>query len=105
MAFKPDLVIVDRLAFNNPPGSRHPRRYQDVEELLSSGMDVYTTLNVQELESLRELMSLVLGRPVIETIPDRIFQNASIIEFVDLPPEEIIQRLMQKIECRKDHRR
>ncbi len=101
LALKPDLVIVDRLAFNNPPGSRHPRRYQDVEELLSSGMDVYTTLNVQELESLRDLMSLVLGRAVTETIPDRIFQNASIIEFVDLPPEEIIQRLMQKIESGK----
>ncbi len=99
LALKPALVIIDKLAYTNPPGSRHPRRYQDVEELLNSGMDVYTTLDVQELESLRDPMSVVIGRPVIETIPDRIFQNASIIEFVDLPPEEIIQRLTQKVDA------
>ena len=91
---KPDLVVIDELAHTNPSGFRHPRRYQDVEEILVAGIDVFTTLDVLELESLRDLVANIIGPGTIETIPDKVFQNASIIEFVDLPPEEIIQRLI-----------
>ncbi len=95
---KPDLVIIDELAHTNPAGFRHPRRYQDVEEILAAGIDVFTTLDVLELESLRDLVTNIIGPGTIEAIPDKVFQNASIIEFVDLPPEEIIQRLSHKID-------
>jgi two-component system sensor histidine kinase KdpD len=95
---KPDLVVIDELAHTNPAGFRHPRRYQDVEEILVAGIDVFTTLDVLELESLRDLVANIIGSGTIETIPDKVFQNASIIEFVDLPPEEIIQRLTHKID-------
>ena len=94
---RPDLVVIDDLSHTNPPGYRHPRRYQDVEELLAAGIDVFTTLDVQELESLRDLITPIVGGSSLETIPDKIFQNASVIEFIDLPPEEIIQRLNHKI--------
>ena len=95
---RPDLVVIDDLSHTNPPGYRHPRRYQDVEELLAAGIDVFTTLDVQELESLRDLITPIVGGSSLETIPDKIFQNASVIEFIDLPPEEIIQRLNHKID-------
>lgn len=98
LARKPDLVVIDDLAYTNPPGYRHPRRYQDVDEILAAGIDVFSTLDVQELESLRDLIATILGNETIETIPDKIFKNASVIEFIDLPPEEIVQRLNHKIE-------
>lgn len=96
---KPDLVVIDDLAHTNLPGYRHPRRYQDVEELLSAGIDVFSTLDVQELESLRDVITPITGNLAIETIPDKIFQNASVIEFIDLPPDEIVQRMNHKIEA------
>jgi two-component system sensor histidine kinase KdpD len=98
---QPRLIIVDELAARNPSGSRHPNRYQDVEELLAAGMDVFTTLNIQELESLRDVIFEINDRMVHETVPDRVFQAASVIELIDLPPEEIIQRLERKIASRE----
>ncbi|MFN8614125.1 MAG: sensor histidine kinase KdpD [Vulcanimicrobiota bacterium] len=89
----PQLVLVDELAHTNAPGSRHPKRYQDVEELLQSGIDVYTTLNVQHLESLNDVVLQITGVRVRETLPDSVMQKASAIALVDLPPEELLARL------------
>ncbi len=95
LAASPRLVLVDELAHTNAPGSRHPKRYQDVEEILDAGIDVYTTLNIQHLESLNDIVSQVTGILVRETIPDRIIDEASEIEVVDLPPPELLQRLRE----------
>lgn len=92
---KPQLVLVDELAHTNTPGSRHLKRYQDVEELLNAGIDVYTTLNVQHLESLNDIVVLIQGIRVRETIPDTIFESADEVKLVDLPPEELIKRLKE----------
>ncbi len=89
----PQLVLVDDLAHINVPGSRHIRRYQDVEELLSTGIDVYTTLNIQHLESLNDVVAQITGIVIRETVPDDIFDEADTLEVVDLPPEELIVRL------------
>ena len=89
----PQLVLVDELAHSNMPGSRHPKRYQDVEELLSAGVDVYTTVNIQHFESMNDVVRQITGVTVRETIPDRIMDEASEIEVIDLPPDELIQRL------------
>lgn len=86
------LTLVDELAHTNAPGSRHPKRYQDVEELLSAGLDVFTTLNVQHVESRAEIVREVTGSSVHETVPDSVLDNAE-IELVDLPPGELLQRL------------
>jgi two-component system sensor histidine kinase KdpD len=91
----PRLVLVDELAHTNAPGSRHPKRYQDVEEILAAGIDVYTTLNIQHLESLNDVVSQVTGVLVRETIPDRLIDEATEIEVVDLPPPELLQRLRE----------
>ncbi len=90
---RPQLVLVDELAHTNAPGSRHPKRYQDVEEVLNKGIDVYTTLNVQHLESLNDVVSQITGVKVHETVPDYVLEQAVEIELVDLPPGELIQRL------------
>src|SRR5512136_2729558 len=90
---RPSLVLVDELAHTNVPGSRHPKRYQDVEELLDAGIDVYTTLNVQHIESLNDVVAQITGVLVRETVPDRIIDEASEIEVVDLTPAELLQRL------------
>lgn len=90
---RPSLVLVDDLARTNPPGSRHARRYQDVLELLDSGIDVYTTLNVQHLESLNDVVAKITGVVVSETVPDRVIDEADEIELVDLPIDELLQRL------------
>ncbi len=89
----PQLVLVDELAHTTVPGSRHPRRYQDVEELLGAGIDVYTTLNIQHLESLNDIVAQITGVRVRETVPDQIIERADQIQLVDIPPEELIQRL------------
>ena len=89
----PSLVLVDELAHTNVPGSRHPKRYQDVEELLDAGIDVYTTLNVQHIESLNDVVAQITGVLVRETVPDRVIDEASEIEVVDLTPSELLQRL------------
>jgi two-component system sensor histidine kinase KdpD len=92
LARRPELALVDELAHTNIPGSRHVRRYQDVEELLSAGIDVYTTLNIQHLESLNDIVAQITGVRVHETVPDRMLEAAR-IHLVDIPPEELIQRL------------
>lgn len=93
LARKPQLVLVDELAHANAPGARHARRYQDVEELLSAGIDVYATLNIQNLESLKDVIVQITGVTVHDTVPDRIMDEVDSLELVDLPPEELIQRL------------
>ncbi len=87
------LVLIDELAHSNAPGSRHPKRWQDVEELLESGIDVWTTMNVQHLESLNDIVSGITGIRVWETVPDRVFDEADEVVVVDLPPDELLERL------------
>lgn len=95
LARKPRIALVDELAHTNAPNSRHPKRYQDVEELLEAGIDVYSTLNIQHLESLNDVVAQITGVIVRETLPDRIIDLADQIVLVDLPPEELIQRLSE----------
>ncbi|HYV57969.1 MAG TPA: DUF4118 domain-containing protein [Candidatus Nitrosopolaris sp.] len=95
LARRPALVIVDELAHTNAPGSRHPKRFQDVEELLDAGIDVYTTVNIQHLESLNDVVAQITGVRVRETIPDRILDRADEVKLIDLSPEELIQRLQE----------
>ncbi len=95
LAVRPQLVLVDELAHTNAPGSRHPKRYQDVEELLDAGIDVYTTLNVQHIESLNDVVAQITGIIIHETIPDRVIDEANEIELVDLAPPELLQRLRE----------
>jgi len=92
---RPALVLVDELAHSNVPGSRHMKRYQDVEELLDAGIDVYTTLNVQHIESLNDVVAQITGVIVRETVPDRVIDEANEIEVVDLAPPELLQRLKE----------
>lgn len=90
---RPQLILMDELAHSNVAGSRHPKRWQDVEELLVAGIDVYTTVNVQHLESLNDVVGAITGIRVWETVPDRVFDSADEVVLVDLPPEELLQRL------------
>ena len=90
---QPRLALVDELAHTNAPGSRHPKRHQDVEDLLVAGIDVYTTLNIQHLESLNDIVAQITGVVVRETIPDSVLDQATEIRLVDLPPAELVQRL------------
>ncbi|HLO17889.1 MAG TPA: sensor histidine kinase KdpD, partial [Anaerolineales bacterium] len=92
---QPQLVLVDEFAHTNAPGSRHLKRFQDVEEILDAGIDVYTTLNIQHLESLNDIVAQVTGVIVRETIPDRVIDEASEIEVIDLPPDELLVRLKE----------
>ncbi|HAE58495.1 MAG TPA: sensor histidine kinase KdpD, partial [Anaerolineae bacterium] len=93
LARHPALALVDELAHTNAPGSRHPKRYQDVFELLNAGIDVYTTLNIQHLESLNDVVAQITGIQVRETIPDKVLDEVSELEVIDLPPDELLQRL------------
>lgn len=95
LARKPKIALVDELAHTNAPGSRHVKRYKDVEELLSAGIDVYTTLNVQHLESLNDIVAQITEVTVKETVPDSVIDEASEIELVDLPPDDLLQRLRE----------
>lgn len=90
---KPQIVLVDELAHSNAPGLRHEKRWQDVEELLSAGIDVYTTVNVQHFESLNDVVAQITGIIVQETVPDRLLDLAFEIRLVDIPPEDLLQRL------------
>ncbi len=92
LARKPAAIIVDEFAHTNAPGLRHTKRWQDVEELLDAGISVYTTLNVQHLESLNDIVAKISGIAVRETVPDTVFDNADEVELVDLPPEDLLQR-------------
>jgi two-component system sensor histidine kinase KdpD len=89
------LLLLDELAHSNAPGSRHPKRWQDVLELLDSGVDVWSTLNVQHLESLNDIVSGITGVRVWESVPDRVFDDADEVVVVDLPPDELLERLKQ----------
>ncbi len=95
LARRPGLALVDELAHSNAPDSRHPKRWQDVEEILNAGIDVYTTLNIQHLESLNDIVARISGVRVRETIPDKVLELADELELVDLPPEDLITRLRQ----------
>src|SRR5437016_4947465 len=95
VARRPQLVLVDELAHTNAPGSRHPKRYLDVEELLANRIDVYTTVNVQHIESLNDVVAQITRVRIRETVPDSIFDRADAIELIDLTPDDLIQRLKE----------
>src|SRR6202142_641803 len=95
IARRPKIALVDELAHTNAPGSRHPKRYLDVEELLSRGIDVYTAVNIQHIESLNDVVAQITHVRVRETVPDSIFDRADGIELIDLTPDDLIQRLKE----------
>ncbi|WP_439544455.1 ATP-binding protein [Hyphomicrobium sp.] len=95
IARRPALLLVDEFAHSNAPGLVHPKRYQDVDGVLQAGIDVWTTLNIQHLESLTDVVERIAGITVRETVPDRVLERADEIVVVDLPPEELIQRLKE----------
>ena len=95
IARHPRIVLIDELAHTNAPGSRHPKRYLDVEEILSRGIDVYTTVNIQHIESLNDVIAQITGVRVRETVPDWVFDGADAIELVDVTPDDLIQRLKE----------
>jgi two-component system sensor histidine kinase KdpD len=95
LARTPQLVLVDELAHTNAPGSRHKKRFQDVQELLDNGISVYTTLNVQHLESRADTVAQITGSTVRETVPDSIFEQADELELIDTPPDELLKRLSE----------
>src|SRR6202163_2027280 len=92
---RPQLVLVDELAHTNAPGSRHPKRYLDVEEIIAAGIDVFATLNIQHVESLNDVVAKITRIRVRETVPDSIIDRADDIELVDLTPDDLIQRLKE----------
>ncbi len=92
---RPEIVLVDELAHSNAPGSRHRKRWQDVFELLEAGINVYTTLNVQHLESLNDVVAQITGVIVRETLPDSVLDRADEVELIDLPPDELLKRLKE----------
>ena len=92
---KPAIMLVDELAHTNAPGSRHKKRWQDVYELLGAGISVYSTVNVQHLESLNDVVSQITGINVRETVPDFLLDRADEIELIDLPPDDLLQRLRE----------
>lgn len=93
LARRPDLILMDELAHSNAPGSRHPKRWQDVEELLDAGIDVFSTVNVQHLESLNDVVGGITGIRVAETVPDTVFDAADEVVLVDLPADELLARM------------
>src|SRR5246127_3673152 len=95
IARRPQIALVDELAHTNVEGSRHPKRYLDVEELLSRGIDVYTAVNIQHIESLNDVVAQITHVRVRETVPDSIFDRADAIELIDLTPDDLIQRLKE----------
>ena len=95
LARRPALLIVDELAHTNVAGSRHAKRWQDVEEVLQAGIDVYTTVNVQHIESLNDIVAQITGVVIRETVPDAILEQADDVELIDLPPDELLERLRQ----------
>jgi two-component system, OmpR family, sensor histidine kinase KdpD len=95
LARRPRIALVDELAHTNAPGSRHEKRWQDVEELLAAGIDIYTTVNIQHFESLNDIVTQITGVKVQETVPDRLLDEAAEIKLVDIPPEDLLQRLRE----------
>ena len=92
---RPGLILIDELAHTNAPGSRHAKRWQDVEELLAAGLDVYSTLNVQHLESLVDVVAQITHVLVRETVPDSVFEGADDVRLIDLPIDELLERLRE----------
>ena len=92
LARRPALILVDELAHTNAPGLRHAKRWQDVVELLDAGINVYTTMNVQHLETLNDVVAKITGVVVRETVPDSVFEQADDVELIDLPPDELLER-------------
>ncbi len=90
---RPALVVIDEMPHTNPPGGRHPKRWQDIEDILDLGIDVYSAVNIQHLESLNGIVDRITGVDVRETIPDRVFDSADEVRLVDLPPDDLIKRL------------
>ena len=105
LARRPALALVDELAHTNAPGSRHPKRYQDVEELLAAGIDVYTTMNIQHVESLNDVVARITRIRVRETVPDSILERADDIEVIDITPDDLIRRLKDGKVYVPQHRR
>ncbi len=99
------LILVDELAHTNAEGCRHQKRYQDIEELLKAGIDVYTTVNVQHIESLNDIVAAITGVLVRERIPDRVFDEADQVELVDIEPEDLIRRLQAREDLPAESRR
>jgi two-component system sensor histidine kinase KdpD len=95
LARRPSLLLVDEFAHTNVPGSKHPKRWQDIDELLDAGIDVWTTLNIQHLESLNEVIQQITKVRVRETVPDSVFDKADEIVLVDFPPDELLKRLAE----------
>jgi two-component system, OmpR family, sensor histidine kinase KdpD len=95
LARRPELALVDELAHTNVPGSRHAKRWQDWDELLAAGIDVWTTLNVQHLESLNDVVERISGVGVRETLPDAVLERPDEIELIDVTPEELQKRLRE----------
>ncbi|WP_160122486.1 sensor histidine kinase [Rhodovarius lipocyclicus] len=95
LARRPAILLLDELAHSNAPGSRHPKRWQDVEELRAAGIEVWTTMNVQHLESLGDAVARITGVRVAETVPDAVLAGADAVELVDIPPAELLDRLKQ----------
>jgi two-component system sensor histidine kinase KdpD len=92
---RPEVILIDELAHTNAPGSRHLKRWQDVDELLAAGIDVFATLNVQHLESLKDVVAQITGVVVRETVPDSVFDKAYEVRVVDLPVDELLERLAE----------
>jgi len=110
IARHPQVVLVDELAHTNVPGSRHPKRYQDVEDILNAGIHVITTVNVQHLESIKDIVESITGVPVRETLPDRIVDEADEVELVDISPQALRQRMkhgniypLERVETALEH--
>lgn len=90
---KPGLILIDELAHTNADGCRHHKRYQDIYELLKAGIDVYTTANVENIESLNDMVTAITGNRISERIPDSVFDNADQVKLVDIEPQELLERL------------
>ena len=105
IARRPQLILVDELAHINAEGSRHARRFQDIKELLDAGIDVYTTVNVQNIESLNDMVASITGRRVQERIPDSVFDQADQVELVDIEPQELLERLHGWTVCQNPYAR
>ena len=95
LARRPTVILIDELAHTNAPGLRHAKRWQDVQELLRAGITVYTTVNVQHLESLNDVVAQITGVRVRETVPDSVIERADDVELIDLPPDDLLQRLKE----------
>jgi two-component system sensor histidine kinase KdpD len=102
LARRPQILLLDELAHTNVPGSRHPKRWTDVEELRAAGIEVWTTMNVQHLESLSEAVARITGVRVAETVPDRVLAEADAVELIDIPPAELLERMRQGKVYRSD---